>query len=138
MLPVTSIQKLENSIINALFVFFISLPFILFVKIAIQRKLLLVLFFLLYKLGVVFFNKGRSLGMMLTKTHWKENYPLHKHLLHSFWYALSFSTLLFWIFFPFDIFFLNMLLQYFFIKKKGMTLSEYLSGGMEAVKMQTP
>ena len=91
--------------------------------------------FFLYKLVFVIFNNNRTLGMIITKTYWQEEYSLKKQLLHSVLYTASFSTLLFWVYFPFDLFIANILiLQIPTILLKNMTFHEYLSGGMKAIK----
>lgn len=135
MRKVSSIIKLTNSIINVIFVFIIFIPFLFFINNLLYKKLIFILMFFIYKLVFLFFNDNRTIGMMITKTYWKKEYPLRNQLIHAVLYTLSFSTLLFWIFFPFDLFLENILLfQLPSMKLTGMTLHEYLSGKMEGVK----
>ncbi len=129
-------EKLLNSAVNILVVFIILLPFLLFLEASIfTKKFLFISLFFLYKLTIIFFNGNRSLGMMITKTYWKKKYPLKNKILHAVLYTLSFSTLLFWVFFPFDLFLVNMLLiQLPSVILTGTTFHAYLSGKMMTVK----
>lgn len=133
---VTLLEKTINSTVNVIVVLLFFLIIQLFIHITLfQQKMLIILLFLSYKLIFLFFNKNRTLGMMITQTYWKKEYPLRKQLLHAFLYTLSFSTLLFWIVFPFDLFLLNILfLQLPTLYLAGMTFHEFIVGGMEAVK----
>ena len=73
--------------------------------------------------------------MMILNIHWKEKYPLKNQLIHSVLYTASFSTLLFWVWFPLDLFLINMLLlQLPTILLTGTTFHGYLSGNMVTVK----
>lgn len=103
-------DKLLTSALNVLIVVLISLPFILIAESLIVKKFIIIGIFLLYCLFISIFNKGIYPYMALSGEKWKENYPLKKHVIHSVLYTLSFSTLLFSIFFPFDVFIFNMLL----------------------------
>jgi len=129
-------EKLINSIINVSVVLIIFLPFYIFLGISIlNKKLIFIFLFLLYKIGIILLNKNRSLGMLVTKTYWKKNYSLYHQFIHALLYTASFSTLLFWIIFPFDLFLVNMFfLQLPMMLKTNMTLHEYLAGKMEAIK----
>lgn len=128
------IQKILPSIINVLIVFVIASPF-LFSKIPVlNKKIILVILFLVYNLIFVFFNHGRDFGMMIVGSYWKENYPVINLLVYSVLYTASFSTLLFWIYFPFDLFLVNMLLvQLPTVILTGTTFHGFLSGHMVSV-----
>lgn len=132
----TSFDKFMSSFINVIAVFIVLLPIFIFLDVSILlQKIIFIVSILIYKLFFVFANENRALGMMVMKTHWEKKYPLQKQIVHAFLYTLSFSTLLFWIIFPLDLFLANMLLlQLPFMKFTGMTLHEYLSGGMRGVK----
>ncbi|MBI2507654.1 hypothetical protein HYV89_01745 [Candidatus Woesearchaeota archaeon] len=135
MRQVSSIEKLINSVINVAVVSIAFLPFFLIVNNSLIKKLIFISLFLLYKLIFVFFNKNRTFGMMITKTYWKKKYKIKQQVIHAVLYTASFSTLLFWIFFPFDLFLVNILLiQLPSMKLTGMTLHEYLCGGMQGIK----
>lgn len=135
----TPLEKLLNSAINVAAVFIIFLPFLIFLDTSLFKKIIFIVLFLLYKLVIIFFNGNRSLGMIITKTYWKREYPLKNQLLHALLYTLSLSTLLFWIFFPFDLFLANMLLiQLPSIILTGTTFHRYISGNMVTVKKEAP
>ena len=128
------IEKLVPSIINVAIVLLISSPILILKSSVLEKKLIIIGLFFLYGLIFIFFNNGRDLGMILFKTYWKEHYPLIQMLIYNFLYTLSFSTLFFWKFFPFDIFLFNMLvLQLPIILLTGTTLHGFLSGGMTTV-----
>ena len=62
--------------------------------------------------------------------YWKKDYPIRQKLLHAVLYTLSFSTLLFWVFFPLDLFFVNMFFQFLMVRFTQTTIHGYLSGKM--------
>jgi hypothetical protein len=131
-------DKLFASIINVAFVvtFLVPLNYLL----NINWKILLIGIFFLYNLYFLIFNKNRCLGMVLLGFRWKRDYKLYNHLIFIVLYTLSFSTLLFHIFFPFDIFLINMFLfQLPMVLKHKTTLHGYLSGKMVGMKyINTP
>ena len=132
----TAWEKLLNSAVNVGIVLILFLPLWLWLDttITVKKMALIALFFTL-KLGILFFNQNRSLGMMLTKTYWKEKYPLRHQLIQAVLYTLSFSTLLWWVYFPFDLFLANMLLiQLPTVLRTGTTFHGYVAGRMVTVK----
>ena len=132
----TSVDKFMSSIINAIVVFLFFLPVLIFFDFSILvKKIIFIVFMVIYRILFIVINENRSIGMILMGTYWEKRYPLSKQILHAILYTVSFSTLLFWIFFPFDLFLINLLLfQLLSMKLTGMTLQEYLSGGMQGVK----
>jgi|SRR3989344_5670763 len=123
-------EKALPSLINAMVVVLISLPVAYFYSWQIWRFSAIVLFFF-YNLFFTFFYEGRSLGQLACKSYWLPPVTRVQLLVHDFLYTLSFSTLFIWIWFPFDVFFANMLflqLPTNFIT--GTTLHGYLSGGL--------
>ena len=131
----TPFEKACNSLINILFVVVLSFPFWYTSFTLTIKKLIILLIFFLCKLIFIFFNKNRSLGMMLTNTEWKQRYPLNQQIFHALLYTSSFSTLLFWIYFPFDLFLLNMFfLQIPTLYFKKTTFHGYLAGNMVTIK----
>lgn len=133
--PTKPLEKLLNSAINAALVFIIFSPFLFSDLNSTFKKLIFISLFLLYKFIIVIFNNNRSVGMIITKTYWKEKYPLKNQIFHAILYTVSFSTLLFWVYFPFDLFLINMLLlQLPTIILKGTTFHGYLAGNMLTVK----
>ena len=134
--PTTALEKLLNSAINVALAFVIVLPLWLLVDSSFMvKRILFLMLFLLLKLTVLFFHENRSPGMIITKTYWKEKYPLRNQLLHAVLYMLSFSTVLFWVYFPFDLLLINILLiQLPTVLKTGTTAHGYLAGKMFTVK----
>ena len=129
------IEKLLSSIINSGIIFIIAFPLGLYLKFNLYWKLLIIVLFLVLS-SISLFNKGkRCLGMIVTKTYWKNNYSTRQHVIYNFLYTLSFSTLFFWFMFPFDLFLLNMfLIQLPTILLTKTTLHGFLSGNMVTVK----
>lgn len=130
-----ALQKLSISIINTFFVALLSLPFYLIFAFNTTYKIILVLLFLLYNLSFIFLTKNRCLGMILLGVYWKKEYPVKQQIIYAFLYSLSFSTIIIWIFFPFDLLLFNLLLiQLPCVLKTGTTLHGHLSGRMSGYK----
>lgn len=128
-------QKLSISIINTFFIALLSLPFYFIFGFNITYKIILVLLFLLYNLSFIFLTKNRCLGMILFGVYWKKEYPIRQQTIYAFLYSLSFSTIVIWIFFPFDLLLFNLLLiQLPCVLKTGTTLHGHLSGRMSGYK----
>jgi len=129
----TILEKGLASAINAGVVLLMSLPIGFLYSWDVWRVSAIVLFFL-YNLFFLGLKDGRSLGMMVTHSYWKDPVRFPQHFLHSILYTVSFSTLLIWIYFPFDLFLVNMLLlQLPTILKTGTTLHARLSGNLATV-----
>jgi hypothetical protein len=76
--------------------------------------------------------------MIILKARWKGDNSYWNFLLFISLYTLSFSTLLFYIVFPFDLFLINMiLLQIPTIILKKTTFHGFLSGNMIGIKGQS-
>jgi hypothetical protein len=131
-----ALQKLSVSVINTLFVVLLSIPFyFLFHGITIEYRITLVILFFLYNLSFIFLTKNRCLGMILLNIQWKEEYTLKNQIIYVFLYSLSFSTIVIWIFFPFDLLLFNLLcIQLPCVLKTGTTLHGYLSGKISGYK----
>jgi hypothetical protein len=130
-----ALQKLSVSVINTLFVVLLSIPFYLLWGFTLYYKISLVAIFLLYNLVFIFTTKNRCLGMIILGIYWKEEYPLKNQVIYAFLYTLSFSTAVIWIFFPFDLLLVNLLLiQLPFVLKTGTTAHGYFSGKMSGYK----
>lgn len=126
-----ALQKLVVSIINTFIVFVFSIPFLLWFGFSFEYRFILVLLFFCYQLAILFFPSKRSVGAILTHTVWMKDYPLKNHLIYAFLYSLSFSTLVIWVIFPFDLLLINLLLiQLPFVMRTGYTLHGFLSGKM--------
>ena len=82
------------------------------------------------------FRRYRLLGMLALNSHWKTDYPIPSQLIHALLYSASFSTLLFWVWFPGDLLLLNLLcLQLPSVLATGTTLHGLLAGNMVDVKL---
>lgn len=133
----TIIQKLLPSVINAALVFFVSLPLLEILPIY-QWKLAVIGIFFIYNLFFLIFNRNRCLGMIMCGTYWNGKVHFKNEILFIFLYTLSFSTLLFSVYIPFDIFLVNMfLLQLPTIQLTGTTLHSYLSGNKSSIIYRT-
>lgn len=129
------LEKLCASIINSFFALLISLPVFFTHGSGNTWKISTITIFFLISILFMFLNKNRDLGMILTKTYWEKEYSLRQKAVYNVLYALSFSTLFFRIFFPFDLFLINILFpQLPTIYLTGTTLHGYLSGNMTTVK----
>jgi hypothetical protein len=130
-------QKLSVSTVNTLFIFIVSIPVFVLFGFSFEYKLAVVLLFLVYQLIVALCPARRDLGSLLTKTAWIKKYPIRNHIIFAFLYTLSFSTILIWIFFPFDLLLFNLLfIQLPFVQKTGYTLHGFLSGKMAGKKLE--
>lgn len=124
-------EKLFVSIINTIFVVIVSLPAFISFGWSPQYRISLAGIFLAYQLVILLFPSRRSIGAIITKTSWNKEYPLVNHIIYAVLYSFSFSTLLIWVIFPFDLLLINLLLiQYPMIRRTGYTLHGYLSGKM--------
>jgi len=73
--------------------------------------------------------------MIILNTYWKKDYSFFNYLIFVILYTLSFSTLLFYIYFPLDLFLMNMaLLQLPTVILKKTTFHGLLSGNIIGVK----
>ncbi len=130
----SAFEKLATSALNVFFVLIIFLPLYFLVDDIFTKKLILIGIFFGYNIIFLLFNQNRCLGMMIMKTKYAKKYSKSQHFICSVLYTLSFSTLLFWIFFPFDLFLFNMLLiQLPIVILKKTTLHGYLSGNITTV-----
>lgn len=127
--------KGTSSLINITIVFILSLPIGILFGFDLFWKIATILIFFLYNLAFrVFgnFTQSRSIGMVITGRSWTNDYSRKRRLLYSIFYTASFATLFFWVWFPFDIFLLNIfLVQIPFILATGTTLHGWLGGKME-------
>ena len=74
--------------------------------------------------------------MILVKTYYDHERTIAQKLLYACLYTLSFSTLIFYIWFPFDLLLINLVvIQLPFILKFGNTFHGFLSGNVKTIKM---
>jgi len=129
-------EKLIISAINILVAVFFAVPFLLLDLTTLQFKITLVVVFFLENLLAITLHHYRLPGMWLLGTHWKTSYPIAKQLIHAVLYSASFSTLLFWVWFPGDLLLLNLLcLQLPCVLATGTTFHGLIAGNMVDVKM---
>ncbi len=131
----TSIQyKLAASIINILATFLAALPFLYIYGLSTEWKVSWIVIFFFY--NVIFEGiYGRCLGMMLCNTHYKSEVPLLRKLVYITLYTASFSTLLFYLWFPFDLLLINLLLlQLPSLLLTKTTLHGFVSGDVMTVR----
>ncbi len=131
----TALEKLGASDINILFIFVLCLPFWMWGMQLNQLKMIGIFNFLSIHWVWFFLRKNRCLWMIFLGTYWKKRYSRKQHFLYAMLYSLSFSSLLFWILFPFDLLLFNILFfQIPFIIPTGTTFHGYLSWDMIIVK----
>ena len=129
------LEKALPSLVNVLIIATLSSPLIWIPWDIATKKIITIGLFFFYNLFFLVFNNNRCLGMIIIDTHWEKDYPLKNKLVFILLYSLSFSTLFFWFFFPFDLLLFNMLvLQLPLILIKGTTLHGFLSGDMVTIK----
>lgn len=128
-------DKLLVSVINTAVIVLASVPFFVIWGLSLEYRLSLIGLFLLYQLVILFFPGRRSLGAIVTKTVWLQRYPLSSHLIYAFLYTASFATLVIWVYVPFDLLLVNLLLiQWPMVHFTGYTLHGFLSGKMAGTK----
>ncbi len=134
MKPTNVWNKLLPSILNVVLVFAISLPVLYFFSFFIWKVSFILLFFVIHLVFLIF-NKGRGFGMVICKTYWEKDLNFSNGLLYLIFYTLSFTTILFYIWFPFDLLLINLLLvQLPMILNTGRTLHGYIAGSAVTVK----
>ena len=122
------------SVINIIITLFIFIPFYFLVGETTINKFILIGIFFLYNLFFLIFNNSRCLGMIIMNTKYAKKYPKKNQLIYLILYTLSFSSLLFSLFFPFDLFIINMLLlQLPSIIIKKTTFHGYISGNIKTI-----
>ncbi len=135
MTKTTALEKLLVSLINTLPVVICSLPFLVLWGFVIEYRIALAIIFLTQQLIIVFTPHRRSLGMIILNVSWNKTYTVFSHLIYALLYSLSFSTIVFWVVFPFDVLILNLLfVQLPMVYFTGYTLHGYLSGKMSGHK----
>jgi hypothetical protein len=126
-------DKVIPSLINVFITFTPTLPIFLSSGPDIRWKISWIALFFLYNLSLEL-TIGRCLGMVFWKTYYERSRSLFEKLVYSFFYTLSFSTLLFWIVFPFDLLLLNLfILQLPCIFLTGNTLHGFIGGRVRTV-----
>lgn len=130
----TIIEKFLPSALNAAVAFGISLPFLYFFGHGTVWKASTILAFYFIQIADTHEHLSfRCFGMRALGTVWSDKHSRLRRNIYSILYTLSFSTLLFWIYFPFDMFLINMLLlQLPTILLTGTTLHGLLAGNFRS------
>lgn len=127
-------QKLSASAVNVMVVLVIFMPFYFLLDSTLVKKLVLIALFFLYNVSFLFSRDKRCLGMRAVGTSYEKSYSKWQRISYNLLYTLSFSTLLFWIWLPFDLFLLNMLFLQLPVRlAKKTTLHGYLAGDIRTV-----
>ena len=73
--------------------------------------------------------RDRDLGMRAVGSRWMGEYSVRRHLIYVFLYTISFSTVLFYIWAPFDLLMINLVcVQLPAVLVTGTTFHGYLTG----------
>lgn len=127
-------QKIVPSLITMVVVFVVSIPVFVLTDRAVIRRFVLIGVFFFYNLICLFVGDGRDLGMVIYRTYWAERYGIGQRLVYAILYSASFSTVVVWVWFPFDLLLINLLLlQLPTILVTGTTLHGLLSRRMVTV-----
>ncbi len=123
------LEKLLPSAINLVVVLLLASPFLIIWGAGLKWKVVTIGIFAVYNLAFAVFNKNRCLGMMLLHTYWQKDFSLLQKLIYVILYTASFATFFYWVYFPFDLLLVNLLLvQLPFVLIKQTTLHGYLAG----------
>ncbi len=128
----TPLEKLIPSVVNVALVLILSIPFYVWFGYSIEWKISAI--FIFYIMQVIDTHEHLSFqcfGMRVFGTRWEKKYTQAQRNIYSVLYTLSFSTLLFYVFVPFDLLIFNLLcLQLPTILVSGTTLHGLLAGNM--------
>ena len=130
------LEKLIPSIINLIIISSITylITLISSFNTLLYTRISFVLVALIYNLGIAIFNNNRCLGMFIMNTYWDKKYSIQQRVIYALLYTFSYSTIVFYIFIPFDLLIINLLfLQLPIVILKKTTLHGYLSGNMSTV-----
>ena len=131
------LQKYSPPIFNAMIIIGIGIVFAPFQPL--PPKIFMIILFVVYNLGCLLLNKNRDLGMAMVGAYWKENYNRAQQLFYIILYTLSFTSIFFHLFFPFDLLLFNIvLLQVPSLFYGGMYFPNLLAGKMEIVTTKLP
>ncbi|MFA6417468.1 MAG: hypothetical protein WCW61_04800 [Patescibacteria group bacterium] len=128
-------QKFLASLVNAISVAIISFPIFYFLGFDFYFKLSLIIIFFIYETLFIFTKNKRDFGMLAVSSYWNDNVSSWRYFFYNILYTISFSTLLFHIWFPFDLFFINIIfVQLTCVLMTGDTLHGGLTGMRTVVK----
>jgi hypothetical protein len=129
MYKTNQIEKLNSSFINSVIAFTLSVPFYLVWGISINWKISVISIFFLYEIFFIFAkNKKRDVGMIILNHYWIYEPSNSRYIFYNLLYTLSFASLIFYIWVPLDLFFINILcIQLPMVLTKKTTLHGYLT-----------
>ncbi|MDP1690296.1 MAG: hypothetical protein Q8L52_03820 [bacterium] len=131
----TVIEKLIPSVVNAMIAIVTATPVYIAFGPGLGKSSAILVFYLMQILDTHENSRFRCFGMRVFGTVWKKNYSRTQRNVYSILYTLSFATLFFHIYFPFDLFVINMLfVQVPTIILTGTTFHGFLAGGMRSQK----
>ena len=130
-----TVEKLLNSCFNTVFIFICFLPFnFVIMSLSSKKAVLIILFFLINSL-FLFSKNRRLLGMIFLGMKFEKKYKNSQYLIYCLLYTMSFSTLFFWVFIPFDLFVFNLVfIQLPMVKTTNTTLHGYIAGKITTMK----
>jgi hypothetical protein len=128
------LEKFTASVINTAFVLDLSIPFYLLWGFGLAWKWSVITLFFIVEFSFFVLGRDRDLGMRVVGSSWKGRYSAKRHFIYVILYTISFSTVLFYIWLPFDLLFINLLcVQLPTVLLTGTTFHGYLTG-LETVK----
>lgn len=123
------------SIINIALTFILSIPLLVYFGFGSNYKISWAMIFLLYNLVFELFFYKRDPGMIFVGTFYEHQRTTLQKILYVILYTLSFSTLLFYIWVPFDLFLINILfIQLPCVLITKNTFHGFLAGNVKTVK----
>jgi len=127
-------EKALASAVNTIITLIVSLPFFLIWGFGSKWKLSVLIIFFLVEFLFSIFGKNKDLGMRVVGSKWRGRHSIIQYFLYNIFYTMSFSTLFFSVWFPLDLFLINILLiQLPCILATGTTFHGYISG-LETIK----
>jgi len=133
----TVFEKLLTSTINTIFVLLLFIPFNYYITDSFTKKAILIGLFFLSNFIFLMSKQKRMFGMIILHSRFDRQLNTKQCLIYCSLYSCSFSSLLFWVYFPFDIFLFNMLLiQLPTVRITKTTLHGLLSAQLTSVKTQ--
>ncbi len=109
--PTSLFIKILASIANVLITGMIQWLISNIIEVGAYWRMSWVILFFAYNLAFMFLRiDAREPGMWLAESYWEQLPNTMQKLTYSILYTLSFASLLYWLFFPFDLLLLNLAL----------------------------
>lgn len=129
MRPTNLFEKVSVSFINASIALVLSAPLYWQWGNSLNWKLCAIGIFFLYEIVFAVSKEKRDLGMRIVGNYWQIIPSSQSYIFYNLFYSLSFATLFFYFWFPFDLFLVNiLLLQLPMVILTKTTLHAYLFG----------